>query len=135
MARRPRALSRNGASGRCHLESSMDEVARPVVDEYPLNDDDLAEAALGDDDDLRDDAAILFGVDVCDDNVQQNNIIDVDAKVSDSGRARLGQGLAPPPLMVPLLMVSVNLVFGMILRRLRKVMLELLLSARCIGLG
>ena len=85
MARRPHAPSRNGASGQCHREPSTDEVARPVVDEYPLNDDDLAEAALEDDDDLREDVAVLFGVDVGDDNVQHNNIIDVDVEVGDSG--------------------------------------------------
>jgi hypothetical protein len=44
------------------------------------------------------------------------------------------QGLAPLTLMVPHPVVSANLVFGLILRRSRKMMLELLLSIRCVVL-
>ena len=42
------------------------------------------------------------------------------------------QGGAPPTLMVPYLQVTVNLVFGLILRRSRKIILELLLSTKCV---
>jgi hypothetical protein len=63
----------------------MDEIARPEVDEYPPLDDNLDEAALEDDDDLHEDAAVLFGIDVGDDSVQQNNVIDVDAEAGNGG--------------------------------------------------
>ena len=53
------------------------------ADEYPLNgfdsqaeDEDLE---IEDDDDVREDAAALFGIDVGDDDVPNNNVIAVDA--------------------------------------------------------
>ena len=59
------------------------------ADEYPLHgSDSQAEAEdleIEDDDDVREDAAALFGINVGDDGVPNNNVIDVDA--GDSGGA------------------------------------------------
>jgi hypothetical protein len=100
---------------------------------YPLNDDGLDEAALEDDDDLRHDAAGLFGVDVGDASVQQN-VIDVDAEVGDGGGGavtvtRTGSTSTHDTVSCGKRKSGVWLT----LRRLRMVMLELLLSARYVG--
>ena len=61
------------------------------VDEYPLHGSDShAEAEdleIEDDDDVHEDAAALFGIDVGDDGVPNNNVVDVDADAGDGGGA------------------------------------------------
>ena len=91
MARRhQRAPLRNGAGGQGRPSGPSElGVAMAGADEYPLNgfdsqaeDEDLE---IEDDDDVREDAAALFGIDVGDDGVPNNNVIDVDG--GDGGGA------------------------------------------------
>jgi hypothetical protein len=108
------------------------------ADEHPLHGSDsqadLDELEIEDDDDTHEYTATLFGIDVGDGNVH-NNVVDVDADDNGGGLRWQRQGLAPLTLMVPHPVVSANLLFGLILRRSRKMMLELLLSVRCVVRG
>ena len=89
---------------------------------YPLTgNDDLIAAGLlpEDDDDIRDDAAALLGIDVGSGSAP----IDLDGG-DDGGGAEptllataIGNRLAPTAQMVPHVLVSVNLVSGLILMR------------------
>jgi len=129
--RRPSAPLRNGAGseGQPSGPSALG-VAMPGVDEHPGDDHLADELEMEDDDDVREDAAALFGIDVGDGNVP-NNVIDVDVEAGaddGGGGAVMATGSAPPTLMVPHLQVNANLVSGLILRRSRKMMCELLLS-------
>ena len=86
MARRcQRALSRNGAGDQGPSEL---RVAMAGADELPLHGSDsqadLDELEIEDDDDIREDAAALFGIDVSDGNVH-NNVVDVDADDAGGG--------------------------------------------------
>ena len=84
MARRhQRAPLRNGAGGQGRPSGPSEHgVAMAGADEYPLHgSDSQAEAEdleIEDDDDVREDAAALFGINVGDDGVP-NNVINVDA--------------------------------------------------------
>jgi hypothetical protein len=79
MARRPRAPLRNGAGGQGQPSGPFAVgVAMPGADEYPFHGDDLVdELEIEDDDDLLEDAAAVFGIDVGDDSVP-NDVVDVD---------------------------------------------------------
>ena len=89
--RRPSAPLRNGAGseGQPSGPSALG-VAMPGVDEHPGDDHLADELEMEDDDDVREDAAALFGIDVGDGNVP-NNVIDVDA---DAGAGDGGGGAA-----------------------------------------
>ena len=89
--RHQRAPLRNGAGGQGR--PSELQVAMAAADESPPlhGSDSQAEEDLEieDDDDVREDAAALFGIDVGDDGVPNNNVnvIDVDANTGDGGGA------------------------------------------------
>ena len=79
----------NGAGGQGQPSGpSKLEVAMAEADEYPLHGSDSQDEEdleIEDDDDVREDAAALFGIDVDDNDVPNNNVIDVDA--GDGGGA------------------------------------------------
>ena len=78
--RRPSAPLRNGAGSEGQPSGPPTlGVAMPGVDEHPGDDHLADELEMEDDDDVREDAAALFGIDVGDGNVP-NNVIDVDAE-------------------------------------------------------
>ena len=92
MARRQqRAPLWNGAGGQARSSGPAElGIAMAGEDEYPLHGSDSQadpdELELEDDDNIRADAAALFGIDVSDGNIQ-NNVIDVDAGDAGGGAA------------------------------------------------
>ena len=88
-----RAPLRNGAGGQGRPSGPSGlGVAMVRADEYPLHGSDShAEAEdleIEDDDDVHEDAAALFGIDVGDDGVP-NNVIDVNAGDDGGGPSRV----------------------------------------------
>ena len=93
MARRcQRASSRNGAGDQGPSEL---RVAMAGADEHPLHGSDSQadqdELEIEDDDDTREDATTLFGIDVGDGNVH-NNVVDVDADDAGGGAPMVAAG-------------------------------------------
>ena len=88
--RHQRAPLRNGAGGQGRPSGPSElRVAMAVADESPLHGSDSQakeDLEIEDDDDVCEDVAALFGIDVDDDGVPNNNVnvIDVDADTGDS---------------------------------------------------
>ncbi|XP_039801401.1 uncharacterized protein LOC120665787 [Panicum virgatum] len=131
MARlRPGAPLRNGAGGEGQPSGpSALGVAMPGVDEHP-GDDHLADELEMEDDDVREDAAALFGIDVGDGNVP-NNVIDVDAEAGagdGGGGAAMAAGCGSTDTHVTSSSGKRKSSVWADFKEVRKMMCELLLS-------